>query len=249
MFNGAYNFTTEAAEYNNVGGSLHRFNSPTIFTVRNAPSGPPDYHAGYPSNAPQYPPNAPSGYAPPQQPRTHIRGDTLFAGARNFSLRGAEINNVTGDSVREFSATTMTVDYAQQGAINGNYYASERYDHARGGTYSDPASSTSGNYHGRNYDHPESGHGNHRGYPTSSGDHRPSHRFGGVSRRNSESPYPTVENRGPPDAARAAPRMQTQKPQESKRRKKNKERRRATVEQGSEDEEEEQPRISRTSTY
>ncbi|KAJ7472232.1 hypothetical protein B0H11DRAFT_1346836 [Mycena galericulata] len=258
MFHGAHTFNALGAEFNNVGGSVHRYDSPTVLTVHNVPHGPPSTnndHSGYPS-ATQHPANTPHGYAPPP-PATYVpNGHGMFAGASNFSLVGAEVNNVPGNMVRQRSGTTMTVNYASAPVNNqGQYHTSGSYDNARGGTYNDHASSTSGNYHGRDYDHHRSAPNapaNRHGHSMGPGDRRASGRLGGVSRRNSESPYPsnttTVENRG----SRQPPRARTHKTQEYKKKKYNGNNRRAepTVEEDSADEAVDHPRvITRTQTF
>ncbi|KAJ7489472.1 hypothetical protein FB451DRAFT_1553283 [Mycena latifolia] len=195
MFNGASDFTTCAAEYNNVNGTIYRKDSPTVFTVR-YPGGAPFVNNGLNNLEHPSPTSAASSV------HSHPVGTGLFAGARNFSLLGAEVNNAQVDMVRESSRTTMNLDLVQmssQHAATASYYGAGAYETAGLGSYNDLASSPSVNYHGGQYNsgrvydqhQPPDMSGHHRGYAMAPHGRRTSYnRPGGVSRQNSDSPYP-----------------------------------------------------------
>ncbi|KAJ7705283.1 hypothetical protein B0H17DRAFT_1037520 [Mycena rosella] len=198
MFNGVNDLTLCAAEVNDVKGSIRRVDSPTVFTVRGSP---------FENNNPSYPgysPNAPQNFAPPPARHRHGPRPGMFAGVRNLSMLGAEVNHADDNIVRQSSGTYMTIDNTQgnQNPVHGNYHPAAVFDNTGRGTYNANSPyyvNTPGGQYGPGYDYPQpppppnppAGYRRHAMPPSDRGP--PYYGPGGVLRQSE--PYPGAETR------------------------------------------------------
>ncbi|KAF7368993.1 hypothetical protein MVEN_00225900 [Mycena venus] len=150
MFNNTSGFTVVSAEVNNIQGSHRRINSPTKVNYYNASSFL-AHSAGHGTGNPsRYPSNPPQSSAPSMTQTHHRSGAGMFEGSTSFSIFTAELNNISGESLRESSATELSYDLGQVNT-NGRHHHAARYDNSGFGSYDDPRSSPSVNYYGQPY--------------------------------------------------------------------------------------------------